>query len=75
MKRSGTPASAARTTREEAVVHVFPDRRATVPPGGWRARGGGLPISAPIVSPFGELLALSVRREELEEEILALWEG
>ena len=29
----------------------------------------------PIRSPFGDLAALSVRRRELEEEVLALWEG
>jgi hypothetical protein len=29
----------------------------------------------PIVSPFGELALLAGRRDELEEEILALWEG
>lgn len=59
-----------------AAVLVFPVRHATVPDGG-RASGGGdpLPLGGPVISPLGELPPLAARRTELEEEILALWEG
>lgn len=59
-----------------AVVLAFPVRPTTAPRGVREVRGGGLlPSRRPIVSPFGELPALPVRREKLEEEILELWEG
>ena len=71
----GTSAPAeARGRSAGAAVLVFPVRHATVPEGG-REIGGGDPLSPGVISCAGELPELSVRRTELEEEIVALWEG
>jgi hypothetical protein len=67
--------SEARGRSEGAAVLVFPVRHATVPDGGREIGGGDLLWGEPVISPFGELPALSAGRTELEEEILALWEG
>lgn len=61
---------------EGAAVLAFPVRFATVPDEIRDLRGGGPSLSrGPILFPFGELPVLSVCRQTLEEEILALWEG
>ena len=70
---SAMPALAeARERDERAAVLVFPVRSATVP-GGTRDFGDSVPPLSrePVPPPF----ARRVCREELEEEVLALWEG
>lgn len=80
MKTSTTPTVPRRRPGLlEPHVPIFPAGRVAASPGGREAPGGGpggrLVRGWPIVSPFGDLAALAARRDALEEEILALWEG